>query len=203
MASKSNSGGNTGTVNVSQLVSAANSAQSTAQQDLLSARENIVGQLEGLSGDLTTIDSTLGTMGFDGSLPAPNLSGSAVSIPKRQGRPRKSSAAPVAEGARGPKNMPLEDSICHALDQSEAGGVGGEGLSLAQVVVACQAEPVGYAFSGSPANHKAIISQRMGGDEGLIGTGYVEQIPMEGRSRGLPYRLTSFGRTWVKSNAIG
>lgn len=189
--------------------SVAELAKQTAQsvteshKALLGRREEVIGAIQSAAGDLRTIDSTLAQLGFNGELSAPVVdfgNGVAATATKRRGRKNKGQSASVSDGARGSKPMPLPEAICHALATNDNGLPKGAGMGLQEIAEAVQSAPVNYPFSGNDANRRTLISQRMAG---LIEEGSVEQVEMEGRSRGLPYRLTSAGLRWTKNNPIG
>ena len=96
---------------------------------------------------------------------------------------------------RGSKTWPLEDAICIGLAQTEAGLPGGDGLSIGDITEVVQTDAVGYEFAGAEANQKIIVNQRLGE---LRNEGYVRQVSMKGRSRGMPYLLTPKGRRWAE-----
>lgn len=95
---------------------------------------------------------------------------------------------------RGSKTMNLEDAICVGLAQTADGLPGGDGLSLSAITEVVQSDEVGYEFAGAAQNQTIIVNQRLGE---LRNDGYVRQVKMAGRSRGMPYLLTPKGRNWV------
>jgi len=209
-------GKNTGSGNstVADLIAAASGTVNAQQTALLEARQNLIGEAETtaseaassvatINSQIAEIDQTLtGTLGFEGDLGTPDLSplnsivGTVPAAPQRQTRSRRSSSG-GGTGPRGSKSMPMADAICVALCRIDA-TPDSDGVDPDAVLAAVTANPIGYTLSGNPDNHGNIISQNL---SRLKGEGWVEQVPMEGRSRGLPYRLTSEGMTWVQQNA--
>ena len=77
-------------------------------------------------------------------------------------------------------------------------GPDSEGVDPDAVLAEVTGAPIHYPLSGNAENHPNIISQNL---SRVKGEGWVEQVPQEGRKRGLPYRLTTDGMTWVQQNA--
>jgi len=205
---------NKGNSNVAELIAAASGTINAQQTALLEARQNLVGEAETavseaasnvatINAQIAEIDQTLtGTLGFEGELGTPDLSplnsivGTAPAAPQRRTRSRSASNG-GSTGPRGSKSMPMQDAICIALCRLDAGPES-DGVDPDAVLAAVTANPIGYTLSGNPENHSNIISQNLSRAKG---DGWVEQVPMEGRKRGLPYRLTTEGMTWVQQNA--
>jgi len=198
---------------VADLIAAASGTVNAQQTALLEARQNLIGQAETtvseaassvatINSQIAEIDQTLtGTLGFDGELGTPDLSplnsivGSAPSAPTRSRRSSSGSAS--NGGTRGSKPMPMADAICIALCRLDA-GPDSEGVDPDAVLAEVTGAPIHYPLSGNAENHPNIISQNLSRTKG---EGWVEQVPQEGRKRGLPYRLTADGMLWVQQNA--
>ena len=209
MAKGTNKGnGNT----VAELIAAASGTVNAQQTALLEARQNLIGEAEqaaqsaansvaDINRQIAEIDRTLtGTLGFSGDLGTPDLSplNSIVGTRPAAKRQRRSSSGSASNGGtRGSKPMPMADAICIALCRLDA-GPDSEGVDPDAVLAEVTGAPIHYPLSGNAENHPNIISQNL---SRVKGEGWVEQVPQEGRKRGLPYRLTTDGMTWVQQNA--
>jgi len=200
---------------VAELIATASGTINAQQTALLEARQSLIGQAENtvsetassvatINAQIAEIDRTLtGALNFSGELGGPDLSplnsivGTAPSAPQRQSRQQRSSNSGDGTGPRGSKSMPMADAICVALCRINA-GPSSDGAEPDAVLAAVMANPIGYSLSGNPENHGNIILQNL---SRLKGEGWVEQVPMGDRKRGLPYRLTTEGMLWVQQNA--
>jgi len=197
---------------VADLIAAASGTVNAQQTALLEARQNLIGQVETaaseaassvatINSQIAEIDQTLtGTLGFSGELGTPDLSplnsivGTTIASSLKSKSSRRSSSS---GGTRGSKPMPMADAICIALCRLDAGS-DSEGVDPDAVLAEVTGAPFHYPLSGNAENHPNIISQNLSRAKG---EGWVEQVPMEGRKRGLPYRLTADGMLWVQQNA--